>query len=396
MNEGYYLQPRIDLKYMLPPEGQKFTKGEALTYLRSEARYKPCEFKAPEIGTIWLEIGDIGESISQLARKWKWGKHTVIRYLKELADDGILRLKTDFKTLKPAAQVAAQVQYNSRQVISMLCEYSTTENGTGRGTGAAQVDVSSSRKTAQLPAHAAAQVSAQVERCSTPCLTTHCEERGAAFGTASGTASGTGNGTAAAQVGPENGTIKYVSKDVIKEEIKGEKGADTRGETPLDIYFSFLERDEFRPSEKAVLRVSIEKWCEYISEKKHAAPVPSQIKAQLAFAKKHGAKAAAHCIATAISEGWVGWTKDDVAKRFLEQEETEFVHGDWKPAPDVRLMFETPEEKAKREERERMAEETQRRVIEKARKAREEQEAEEEASRLAWKQYSAAQQEGLA
>lgn len=77
-------------------------------------------------------------------------------------------------------------------------------------------------------------------------------------------------------------------------------------------YFLILKEEGYEALDNPVFRRTLEKWCEYLKEKKLALPVGTQIRAQLDFAKKYGALLALQCINSAIAGGWTGWCKDDL------------------------------------------------------------------------------------
>jgi len=117
---------------------------------------------------------------------------------------------------------------------------------------------------------------------------------------------------------PSNNHPTTTNRDIKsskREERREEESARARDGELLSEYLFFLGKGEYQELDRDDFRAALERWCEFVFEKKYAPPVKSQIRAQLDFAKKYGAAAAAECIALAIAGGWQTFTKPDVAEK---------------------------------------------------------------------------------
>jgi hypothetical protein len=77
---------------------EKFTKGQAFTDLIMLANYKTGVIRRRGI-KITVKRGQVGYSYDELARRWRWSKGKVIRFLNELKLDERIVLETELKNI---------------------------------------------------------------------------------------------------------------------------------------------------------------------------------------------------------------------------------------------------------------------------------------------------------
>lgn len=103
--------------------GEKFTRGQAWVDLFGLAQHSKGFFRVRGI-KIEVERGQLGYSQLTLAKRWKWSRGKVRRYLKELKNDGDIVLETRHQNLD-ITTVITIVKYDLWQGTRHQTEHQT-------------------------------------------------------------------------------------------------------------------------------------------------------------------------------------------------------------------------------------------------------------------------------
>lgn len=121
---GYIAIDRGIFDHWIARNAKRF---KAWQWLIAEAAHAPMG-KRGTWGVVHVERGELVGSIRTFAAKWRWTKSSVDRFLKRLANEGMVRLRTTrLKTGTPSGTATAPFLEHDVTVIT-ICNYDAFQN----------------------------------------------------------------------------------------------------------------------------------------------------------------------------------------------------------------------------------------------------------------------------